>query len=530
LMALVLLGMLVPVCPMADVVPPLRKGRAPNVQRQVSAGDDREDPRTEDFTPPTFAESEAEALREPLKAAPPKSVVLGASMRAINAPVAIMEILAEQFLTPEVTSLAAGCSFWPPPPEAMEELVKMASSGDPDLHRYGDCRGIPELREALKEKLANENNITEQEIMITAGANQAFMNAVLATCDAGDAAILFTPYYFSHRVALELAGVEPIEVDCDDFLNPDPYALQEAFVQAAKLGRNVRMVVMCNPGNPSGAVMPKEQVDRIMTMCRDQGVWLVSDETYEYFTYDGATHHSPVSPEGVINIFSFSKAYGMAGWRVGYLAYPSYIHDEILKAQDTIPTMATIISQRMALAALRAGPAWVRKQVYQLALVRELLWETIEPLNPVFGQGAFYFFVRLPSMVPEEMAIEVIARRHNLLLCPGSAFGMPGYVRIAYGNVRLQEAEDVAERLTNAMSEMVKVGMRLSYDAQMADPMASGREGDWGPLMDENMAESDENQYQDDSDANQGEDDKTFHDTERGRTETVDGTILEDET
>jgi aspartate/methionine/tyrosine aminotransferase len=169
-----------------------------------------------------------------------------------------------------------------------------------------------------------------------------------------------------------------IPCDCDDELNPDPDALAEAFVAAARAGATVRMVVVCNPGNPSGAVLPKAQLDRIATLCRDQarplarplppppllsnplplllpsppalllrsprrrartpppqprwralrgaglggaqGAWLVSDETYEYFLYEGAVHHSPAGNEGVINLFSFSKSHGLAGWRVGYMA------------------------------------------------------------------------------------------------------------------------------------------------------------------------------------------------------------------
>eukprot|EP00960_Hanusia_phi_P057458 763575-Hanusia_phi.AAC.1 len=134
------------------------------------------------------------------------SIGLSSSVRAARAPAAVIEEISKRLLKPGVTNLAAGSSSWPPPPGCLEEAARLLKEGDPELHRYGDCGGLPNLLEQLKLKLKRENNIEGKEVMVTAGANQAFVNVMLAVCDPGDYVVLFKPYYYSHRVAVELAG------------------------------------------------------------------------------------------------------------------------------------------------------------------------------------------------------------------------------------------------------------------------------------------------------------------------------------
>ena len=344
------------------------------------------------------------------------------------------------------------------------------------------CLGLPELIAMLKKKLEKENGIRGREVMVTAGANMAFVHAAMCLASPGDAAILFAPYYFSHRVALELLGVEPIYVECDDEMMPSATELAAALERAEASGVRVKMVAIVTPGNPSGAVISKLRLNELVKVCSDHKVWLVSDETYEYFTYDGAEHVSPHSADGVINIFSLSKSYGLAGWRVGYVAYPPSLHDVMLKAQDTLVTNCPIICQKIAIAALRAGKPWVIEQVKTLEASRKAIWEAIEPLNPVPVHGAFYYMVKIPSMLDEMQTIGLLAEKHHLLLTPGSAFGRPGYARIAFGAISPEESSEIGTRLMKGMSEMVRAGLRLSFDLQRSIPLASGRDGIWGQL------------------------------------------------
>jgi aspartate/methionine/tyrosine aminotransferase len=283
--------------------------------------------------------------------------------RAANAAPAIIEEVCEKYLKPGVKNLAAGFSYWAPPDECIKEAQKLLTENSMELHRYGSCLGLPELCEMLKKKLKKENNIIGREVMVTAGANMAFVHAATCLCSPGESAILFTPYYFSHRVALELQGIRPMYVECDEDMVPSAINLKSALESAKRQGIVVKMVTVVTPGNPSGVVIPQQRLQELIKVCSEYAVWLISDETYEYFTYDGAVHASPNNNEGVINIFSLSKSYGLAGWRVGYLAYPPSLHQVMLKVQDTIVTNCPIISQKIALAALRVGPDWVRDKV-----------------------------------------------------------------------------------------------------------------------------------------------------------------------
>jgi len=274
-------------------------------------------------------------------------------------------------------------------------------------------------------------------------------------------------------------------VECDTDLVPCANNLQAALASAREKGINVRMATIVTPGNPSGAVIGQQRLLELTKVCASSSIWLVCDETYEYFTFDGAVHVSPTATDGVINIYSLSKSYGLAGWRVGYMAYPPSLHSVMLKAQDTLVTNCPIISQRVAMAALGVGSSWVREKVKTLEAGRSAIYDAIEPLNPAQANGAFYFMIKVPSMLDEMETVGLLAEKHKVLLTPGSAFGMPGYCRIAFGAVNPDDSQDLGLRMTKGMTEMVRAGLRLSFDLQRSIPLASGRQGFWGRLDDE---------------------------------------------
>uniref|UniRef100_A0A7S4NWA6 Aminotransferase class I/classII large domain-containing protein n=1 Tax=Guillardia theta TaxID=55529 RepID=A0A7S4NWA6_GUITH len=420
-----------------------------------------------------------------LAASPSFSVGITSSSRAARAPAAVIDEISKRYLKPGVVNLAAGSSSWPPPPGCMEEATRLLQKGDPELHRYGDCEGLQALTEKLKQKLKRENNIEGKEVMVTAGANQAFVNVMLAVCDPGDYVVLFKPYYYSHRVAVELAGAKVIEVSCESNFEPDLAELRQVLKAAEANQQRVKMAVIVTPGNPSGALISSDTLNKLVEICASKKIWLVSDETYEYFTYDGAEHVSPTADDGVINIYSMSKAYGMAGWRIGYVAYPSHLTSAMLKVQDTILTMATVLAQKVALKALDYGRSWVRENVKSLIPIRSRIYEVLEPLNPFMSQGAFYFMIKIPSILDEIRMIDMFANDHGLLLTPGSAFGMDGYLRLAYGCITADRLDDVCDKLKLAVRNMIRIGLRCSFEHQCSNPLTSGREGTWGELDDE---------------------------------------------
>ena len=404
-----------------------------------------------------------------------------ASHRARSASEAIVERVIASYLRPGVANLAPGVAYWSPPTLTMLQAGALRGSSG-----YGDCQGEPAPLDALRCKLECEDgeSMSQRDVMVTHGANQAFVQALLCLCDVGDECVLFRPYYFSHLVAMQLLGVRPVIADCDPRTGqPDVDSVRGAL---RRPGSRVRAVVLVSPSNPSGTVVQPEVTQQLRAECEKSGAWLVADLAYEHFSF-GAVGHSgdhssalggsvlpaqtddrgPVAADNLVTLRTFSKSYGLAAWRVGYTSYPSWLHEDMLKVQDTMPTHACRASQRVALAAqTHLGTAWVRDRVSSLEPARAALWSALAPLRQSEAQpvqqpaGAFYYWLRLPShMVEEEEAvIRWLAEEHALLLLPGSAFGAPGYLRLSYGGLGVAgEIAAVAERLSRA-AEMLARG------------------------------------------------------------------------
>ena len=212
---------------------------------------------------------------------------LRTSRRCASAAEAVIERVLATYLRPGVANLAPGTAHWSPSASLIADAV-----GNSGGNGYGDCRGEEKLREALRVKLERENRVdmTERDVMVTTGANQAYVHALLALCDPGDEVILFRPYYFSHLVALQLLGLRPTFVDCDAHSGlPDASRLRAALQHG---GGRVRAVVLVSPSNPSGAVCGAALQARIRAECAMAGAWLLSDEAYEHFTFGEEPHAS----------------------------------------------------------------------------------------------------------------------------------------------------------------------------------------------------------------------------------------------
>lgn len=366
-------------------------------------------------------------------------------------------------------SLAQGIVHWAPPAAALEAVA--AATTDPALSQYGPDAGLPPLRQALREKLAAENGLTQVEVMVTAGANQAFTNVVLALLDSSDSAVLFRPYYFNHLMALQMTGggnnvrFGP----CD----PASWHPDLEWLQAELNGSTPpKMVVLVNPCNPTGVLLNLGELEAASRMCAQAGAWLVVDNTYEHFTYDGAEHHC-VSGDHVINLFSFSKAYGMMGWRVGYIAYPKPapgsnglgdLAASLEKVQDTIPICPSQAGQLLALHALREGRAWVLHHVARLQRNREAVLDALKPLGTI-GQGiadakgAIYLWAALPQGCEDDKAVVAwLVQKHKVCVIPGSSCGSPGHIRAAFANLTEEDTRHAADALRKGLEELVREG------------------------------------------------------------------------
>ncbi|XP_022714899.1 aromatic aminotransferase ISS1 isoform X2 [Durio zibethinus] len=359
-------------------------------------------------------------------------------------------------------SLAQGVVYWQPPKQALDKVKELVE--DPSISRYGADEGLPELREALIRKLRQENNLHRSSVMVTAGANQAFVNLVLTLCDAGDSVVMFAPYYFNAYMSFQMTGVTKILVGPGNpkTLYPDADWLERTLQETKPVPK---LVTVVNPGNPSGTYIPEPLLKRISDLCKNAGCWLVVDNTYEYFMYDGLKH-SCLEGNHIVNIFSFSKAYGMMGWRVGYIAYPTEVHGlatQLLKVQDNIPICASIISQRLAFHSLEVGPEWVLERVKDLVKNREIVVEALSPLGEGAvqgGEGALYLWATLPEeYVDDVKVVHWLANRHGVIVIPGTACGSPGHLRISFGGLIEDDCRAAAERLKKGLEELVKDGM-----------------------------------------------------------------------
>jgi aspartate/methionine/tyrosine aminotransferase len=399
-------------------------------------------------------------MREPAGGRKGRGTRLSPSRRAAGIQLPIIPTVAGWIAeTPGVISLGQGVVHYGPPAAALAAIPDFLR--DVPHHKYIPDAGLPELREAFERKLRAENGIRAKfprRILVTAGANQAFLNAVLAICDPGDEVILLSPYYFNHEMAIALASAVPVIVPTDDRYQPDLPA-----IAAAVTGRT-RAVVTVSPNNPTGAVYPRETLSAIHRLCAERGIWHISDEAYEYFTYGEARHVSPGSLGGehVLSLFSLSKAYGMASWRVGFLVAPERLHDDLMKIQDTVVVSGPAISQFVGLRAMEEGRGYCLARLPSLARVREEVLSRLgsvpELLTVPPGEGAFYLFAKVRTEMPAIRLAERLIREHRVAVIPGETFGATEgcRLRIAYGSLDEGTVVEGIDRLVKGLTAIVR--------------------------------------------------------------------------
>jgi aspartate/methionine/tyrosine aminotransferase len=361
--------------------------------------------------------------------------------------------------TPGAVSLGQGVAYYGPPPGATAILERFPS--DPGSHVYKPDAGLPELRKAFEEKLRAENGIDapfERRILVTAGANQAFFNAVLAICDPGDEVILLAPYYFNHEMAITLASCRPVCVPTDG-----NYLPRIDTIEAAVTSRT-RAIVTVSPNNPAGVVYGRETLSVINGLCARRGIYHISDEAYEYFTYDGAVHFSPGSLGGedhTISLYSLSKAYGMASWRIGFLVAPEHLFDDLIKIQDTLIVCAPAVSQAVALEAVRIGSGYCKKHLEVIAGVRRQVLSGLSSIPGILtvpaSQGAFYFLAKVRTDMDDLELTERLVREHGVAVIPGCTFGIADEccLRIAYGSLKMETALEGTRRLVEGLQSIL---------------------------------------------------------------------------
>lgn len=347
-----------------------------------------------------------------------------------------------------------------PPAEAMQEAIgHFAREGATSL--YTDIFGLPELRESLAAHMsaAYGGKVAAEDVAITAGCNQAFAAAVMALAGPGDNVVLSAPYYFNHQMWLDMLRVEVRHLPCrSPGLLPSPE-------DAAKLvDDRTRAIVLCSPNNPTGAIYSPALLADFHELARGKGSVLVLDETYKDFRTDSGPAHALFGGgawrDSFIQLYSFSKVFGMTGYRVGSLIAGPPVLREVEKILDCVAICAPHISQAAAHFGLQNLDAWKAEKI-------AMIHRRADALRAAFGRndlryrlesaGAFFAYVRHPfAGTPAKIVAQHLAGEHDLLCLPGSMFG-PGqedYLRLAFANVDATVMPQVAERLVDSQATL----------------------------------------------------------------------------
>ncbi len=371
--------------------------------------------------------------------------------------VELMKAAEGYFNSPEFLNLGQGLTGYIPPKESLRVLSEQI--WNPSLHRYTPDQGLLELREELALYMRRVHGIDanpQDEIVITAGANQAFAGAIMTILEVGENVIVPDPYYFNSVMAIQLAGGRPKPVPVDVNFQIDVDAIARAVDDRTKA------ILLVSPNNPTGAVYKKRLVDSVVDLCLEHDIMLISDETYARIIFDGGNHYSPRSrrdaDENVITLGSFSKDLGMAGWRVGFIVASSSVIKEYMKIQDTLAICAPTAGQMLALEVLRNGTDYVDFEMERLAHLRDLAYvrlRDIDRLEVTRTAGTFYLFPRVSGCTDSQSLVLDILRETSTLLLPGRIFGVAGegHIRISIGPLTPEAVDEAFDRLETYFEE-----------------------------------------------------------------------------
>ncbi len=305
--------------------------------------------------------------------------------------------------------------------------------------KYTPSAGIPELRQAIAEKLAADNGLSYRsaQVIVSNGAKHSCYNAILATCQPGDEVIIPSPYWVSYPDMVRLAGAEPVIVPTSE---RNSWKMRAEDFENAMTPRT-KMLIMNSPGNPTGSVYTSEELQAIVEVAAEEDIYILSDEIYERLVYDGAKHVSiaSLSKEAydlTITINGFSKSYAMTGWRLGYLA----AQEAVAKAVDSIQSHTTSnpssFSQYGALAALKGDQQPLADMREEFDMRRNYMFDRISKISNVTAvkpQGAFYVLVNISQLgLSSQNFADRLLSKANVAVVPGAAFGDDRTIRLSY--------------------------------------------------------------------------------------------------
>ncbi|MHB1517990.1 MAG: pyridoxal phosphate-dependent aminotransferase [Acidimicrobiales bacterium] len=346
----------------------------------------------------------------------------------------------------DVIGFGAGEPDFPTP----EHIVAAAQAAcrDPRNHKYTPTSGLPELKEAIAVKTLRDSGlgVPASQVLVTNGGKHAIANTFATLCDPGDEVLVPAPYWTSYPEAIRLAGGVPVAV---------PTGVESGFRTTVEqldqaLTHRTKVLLFVSPSNPTGAVYPRRDIERIGRWAARRGLWVVADEIYEHLVYGSAEHCSmpvvvPDITDRCVVVNGVAKTYAMTGWRVGWMIGPADVIAAASNLQSHQTSNVANVSQRAALAAVEGDLRAVREMRTAFDRRRQTITSM---LNEIVGvdcaepEGAFYVFPSVSGLLGREFRgrrpstsaelAELAIDEAKVAVVPGEAFGAPGYFRMSY--------------------------------------------------------------------------------------------------
>lgn len=344
-----------------------------------------------------------------------------------------------------------------PPPAPLRAAMAEIVMQDAEAHLYGPVLGLPALRaEVAKRWTASYGGeVRPSQVAITSGCNQAFAAAIATLCTEGDEVIVPVPYYFNHRMWLDMSGVRTVPLMTGDGMIPD------AAAAATLITDRTRAIALVSPNNPCGVEYPAETLRAFCDLARSKGIALIVDETYRDFDSRSGAPHDLFTDENwddtLIQLYSFSKAYRLTGHRVGVVIASEARLAEIEKFLDTVTICPNQLGQRAALWGMQNLDQWLAGERDEILDRRAAIAEHFPLIAAkgweLLGCGAYFAYVKHRFAMSSADLAPLLVKEAGILLLPGTMFmpdEMPGgesQLRIAFANIDRAGVRTLFERL-----------------------------------------------------------------------------------
>jgi aspartate aminotransferase len=336
----------------------------------------------------------------------------------------------------DVCGFGAGEPDFDTPEHIKRAAIEALEAG---FTKYTPNAGIPELRQAIADKFAADNGLNYRagQIVVSNGAKHACYNAILATCQPGDEVVIPAPYWVSYPDMVRLVGAEPVIVPTSE---RNAWKMRPEDFENAMTPRT-KMLIMNSPGNPTGSVYTREELEAIVSVAAEEDIYVLSDEIYEKLVYDDVKHVSiaSLSKEAydlTITVNGFSKSYAMTGWRLGYLAAPDAVTRAVDSIQSHTSSNPSSFSQYGALAALKGDQQPLSDMREEFDMRRNYMFDRLSKISNITAvkpQGAFYILANISQLgLTSQNFADRLLSKANVAVVPGAAFGDDRTIRFSY--------------------------------------------------------------------------------------------------